>query len=338
VKWGLDFGSTFAQEFSVRTGETAANVLTVGGYGGVKRAYAEGRITATDSFSGVKAYAEGMFNTFTLGAGERAVGAYAEGKGAGGIALEATKGVGETLLPINEVKTLVDPDKNVWEKAEAIATGTAKVAGLAAGGLATKNAIVQRLANKPGLVTESAAAGADASLAPAEGTVAPAAPLPKAGGASASPTTAGGGTVPSGGRFPTLQDVQSQVDLQAQRAIQAAQRKGLSGGGAGNFADRLFNRYNRFLERELKSSGSDFGVQVQPSRDLLGNEVPYGSLGSRRLDVTIFDRASKDVYSGYDVTVSLRRWNPRATNVDYVTRFRIGEGYVREFNPRGPRP
>jgi hypothetical protein len=330
VKWGVDFGAAFSQEFSVRTGETAANIATLGGYGGVKKAYNEGRVTSTDFWSTGRAYAEGVYNTITLGGGERAVDAYAEGKGAGGIALEAAKGVGETVLPINEVKTLADPSKNAWEKAEAFAMGTAKVAGLAAGGLAAKSAIVQRLANKPGLVTESAAAGADASLAPAEGTVAPAAPLPGA--------TAGGGAVTSSGRFATLQDVQSQVDLQGQRAIQAAQRRGLSGAQGGNFADRLFNRYNRFLERELNSTGSDFGVQVQPSRDLLGNEVPYGSLGSRRLDATIIDRVSRDVHSGYDITMSLRRWNPRATNVDYVTRFRIGEGYIREFNPNGPRP
>jgi RHS repeat-associated protein len=183
IKWGLDFGAAFSQEFSVRTGETAANVFTLGGYGGVKRAYAEGRITATDSFSGVKAYAEGMFNTLTLGAGERAVGAYAEGMGAGGIALEATKGVGETLLPINEVKTLADPGKNVWEKAEAFAMGTAKVAGLAAGGLATKNAVAQRLANKPGVVTESAA-GAEAAMAPTEGVLPAANPVSKVASAA----------------------------------------------------------------------------------------------------------------------------------------------------------
>ena len=98
----------------------------------------------------------------TLGGGERAVEAYAEGKGAGGVALEAAKGVGETVLPINEIETLADPSKNAWEKAEAFATGTAKVAGLAAGGLAAKNAIAQRLADKPGIVTESAA-GAEAA-------------------------------------------------------------------------------------------------------------------------------------------------------------------------------
>ena len=172
VKWGVDFGAAFSQEFSVRTGETAANIATLGGYGGVKKAYNEGRVTSTDFWSAGRAYAEGVYSTVTLGGGERAVDAYAEGKGAGGIALEATKGVGETLLPINEVKTLADPDKNAWEKAEAFAMGTAKVAGLAVGGLAAKNAIAQRLANKPGLVTESAA-GADAAMAPAEGALPP---------------------------------------------------------------------------------------------------------------------------------------------------------------------
>ena len=108
-------------------------------------------------------------------AGERAAGAYAEGKGAGGVALEAAKGAGETVLPINEIGTVADSDKNTWEKAEAVATGTAKVAGLAAGGLAAKSAIAQRACRKAGIVTESAT-GAEAAMAPAEGALPPAAP------------------------------------------------------------------------------------------------------------------------------------------------------------------
>jgi RHS repeat-associated protein len=170
VKWGLDFGVAFQQEFSARAGETAANIATLGGYGGVKKAYNEGRVTATDFWSAGRAYAEGVYNTVTLGGGERAIAAYAEGKGAGGIALEATKGVGETLLPINEVETVASSKKNIWEKAEAVAVGVTKLAGLAAGGAAFKN----RLASKPGIVTEGT--GAEAAMAPTEGTLAPAAP------------------------------------------------------------------------------------------------------------------------------------------------------------------
>jgi hypothetical protein len=180
VKWGADFYIAFQKEFSAGVGETAANIVTLGGYGGVKRAYNEGRITATDFGSAGRAYAEGVFNTLTLGAGERAVGAYAEGKGGGGIALEGLKGAGETVLPINEVKTLFDPTKSGWEKAEAIATGTAKIAGLAAGGLAAKNAITARLAGRAGIVAESAT-GAEASMVPAEGSVPQAAGVPAQG-------------------------------------------------------------------------------------------------------------------------------------------------------------
>jgi hypothetical protein len=172
VKWGVDFYSTFQAEFSTGIVETGANIVTLGGYGGIKSAYQEGRITATDATSAGRAYAEGVFNTFTLGAGERAIGAYAEGKGAGGIGLEAVKGGGETILPINEAKTLADSEKNAWEKAEAVATGTAKVAGLLAGGLAAKRALAPRAT----VATESAA-GAEATMAPAEGVARPATPV-----------------------------------------------------------------------------------------------------------------------------------------------------------------
>ncbi len=174
----MDFYTTFQTEFSTGIAETGANIVTLGGYGGIKSAYQEGRITATDVTSAGRAYAEGVFNTFTLGAGERAVGAYAEGQGTGGIALEAVKGGGETVLPINEARTLVDPTKNVWEKAEAVATGGTKIALLAAGGLAARNAAVRRASTKAGVVTEKTAATAEPSLAPAETVRAPR-PVPR---------------------------------------------------------------------------------------------------------------------------------------------------------------
>ena len=96
----------------------------------MKKAYAEGRIAATDSMSGVKAYAEGVFNTITLGGGERAVDAYAEGQGAGGIATEAALGIRDTVLPVNEVKTLFDPARTLGRRPKRL-PGHSQVAGLA---------------------------------------------------------------------------------------------------------------------------------------------------------------------------------------------------------------
>ena len=236
VKWGVDFGAAFSQEFSVRTGETAASIATLGGYGGVKKAYNEGRVTSTDFWSTGRAYAEGVYNTVTLGGGERAVDAYAEGRGAGGIALEAAKGVGETVLPINEVKTLADPSKNAWEKAEAFAMGTAKVAGLAAGGLAAKNAIALRLANTPGLVTESAA-GAEAAMAPTEGALPAADPLSsKAVSASRASTPVPAGEIGQLGREQGRPVVVSPQEMQAvaksvRRHVDKLNRRGVNEAG-----------------------------------------------------------------------------------------------------------
>jgi RHS repeat-associated protein len=184
----------FGQEFGTRLGETGANIATLGGYGGIKRGFEEGSITGTDFGSAGRAYAEGVFNTITLGGGERAIGAYAEGKGAGGVAVEGLKSAGETALPINEFKALADPTKSGWEKAEAIATASTKVASLAAGGLAARNALAQRATTHAAVATESAA-GADAALAPAEGSLPPLRPLPRVAGglqaATESPVTTG---------------------------------------------------------------------------------------------------------------------------------------------------
>jgi hypothetical protein len=188
VKWGVDFYTTFQTEFSTGIAETGANIITLGGYGGVKQGYQEGRVTATDFWSAGRAYAEGVYNTVTLGGGERAVSAYAEGKGAGGIALEAGKGVVETVLPINEIKTLADSEKNVWEKAEAFAIGTTKVAGVLTGGLAAKNAAARRLPGKPGVASESAS-GAQATVAPVEGVARPVTPAPSMPGRTTSAPT-----------------------------------------------------------------------------------------------------------------------------------------------------
>jgi len=139
--WGV-----FAKEVGKRSVDVTANVLTLGGYGGVKRGLAEGRVTATDGSSGVEAYAQGVFNTITLGGGERAVEGYAEGQGGAGVVVEGITGVAETVLPISETKTILDPTTNGWEKAEAVATGVTKVATLAAGGIAGKSALAGRAA------------------------------------------------------------------------------------------------------------------------------------------------------------------------------------------------
>jgi RHS repeat-associated protein len=173
----------FGQEFGTRLGETGANIATLGGYGGIKRGFDEGRITGTDFGSAGRAYAEGVFNTITLGGSERAVAAYTEGKGAGGVAVEGVKGATETILPISEIKALTDPSKSGWEKAEAIATAGTKVASLAAGGLAARNALAQRAGTHAAVATESAA-GAEAALTPTEGALPPVRPLPRVAGGS----------------------------------------------------------------------------------------------------------------------------------------------------------
>jgi hypothetical protein len=138
-------------------------------------------------------------------------------------------------------------------------------------------------------------------------------------------------------RFNTLANVRDQVDKQAQWAIDRALAKGYTGAKAGIYADKLFNRANGFLNRELVSSGSPFRVDVQPSRNASGGIATYGDAGSRRLDAAITDISGGTTYSGYDITVSTRRWNSGRVNNDYITRFGIQENYVREFNPFGPR-
>ena len=328
VKWGLDFGVAFSGEFSVRTGETAANIATLGGYGGVKRAYAEGRVTSTDSFSGVKAYAEGVFNTITLGGGERAFGAYGEGKGAGGVALEAVKGVGDTVLPINEVKTLVDPSKNAWEKAEAIATGTTKVALLAAGGVAAKGALAQRAAGRAGVVTETTAAGADASLAPAEGALPPARPLPSVGGSSqaaAAETSEASGAAASRSAGPNLAkyhdiDYVEAVAARAGRfAVNRAQASGLTGRAAGAQAEATFENYAYQLQQRLMAAESPYRMTLQPASALgtgarviartQTSFVGRWTAGAKRLDYGFYSRFqgqanTAPVLSGGDFTVT----------------------------------
>jgi RHS repeat-associated protein len=330
--WGV-----FAKEFGSRAVDTTANALTLGGYGGVKRGIAEGRVNASDNLSGVRAYAEGVFNTLTLGGGERAVSAYAEGKGAGGVAIEGLKGAGETVLPINEVKTLVDPTKSGWEKAEAIAMATTKVASLAAGGLAAKNAIAQRLANKPGLVTE-ATTGADAAMAPTEGSLPPAAPATRTyavGERMASGRLAGEGP----GAAPALREAfgsASPADVAAARhsawsrnipeineTVQGLGERALrASGGNWRQAEATFRRYLGGVERRMEASGGPFGVEWQPAaipgrgrvaafrtfRDrATGGFRTFATKGSRRLDAGLTDLSApgplRPLVSGYDISL-----------------------------------
>jgi hypothetical protein len=170
VQWGVNFGVEYHKEFGKGLAETGANIVTLGGYGGAVAEHQAGGVA-------VEGYAKGVLNTLTLGMAEGAVGAYAEGEGAGGMALGAGAGLGKTVLPIDEVQTIADPTKSGWEKAQAAAVATTKVAGLAAGGVAAKGALTRRAASRTTLTTEIVEEG---GLAQVTGK-APSSPSPTSG-------------------------------------------------------------------------------------------------------------------------------------------------------------
>ena len=145
------------------------------------------------------------------------------------------------------------------------------------------------------------------------------------------------GTAPVS-EYNSLASVQSRMDANAQTTIKQAMANGATGRIAGNQADRLFNAANKAFNEELIQNGSQYRILVQPSRDINGEVANYGELGSRRLDATITDVSGKTTYSGYDITVSPKRWNSDIINKQYIGRFKIDEGKVREFNPFGQRP
>ena len=118
--------------------------------------------------------AAGITNTITLGGAEGAAAAYADGGGVTDVAVGWYRGQAETVLPLQEGRTLLDSKKNGWEKAEAIATGTVKVASL--GLMFAEGAAVLKSGGAPTaeVVTETAT-GKTAAVAPMESVRPPAA-------------------------------------------------------------------------------------------------------------------------------------------------------------------
>jgi len=134
--------------------------------------------------------------------------------------------------------------------------------------------------------------------------------------------------------------VEAQVRQNAANSLARAERQGLSGAAGGNVADRTFNRLNAAFEKRLQSAGSPYGIDVQPARNAAGIPVPARTngaytAGSKRLDATIFDRTSGQIFSGFDITISTTRWNRAADNAAYMQRFVLS--HVEEINPLGPR-
>ncbi|MEO8362212.1 MAG: RHS repeat-associated core domain-containing protein [Vicinamibacteria bacterium] len=297
VQWASNFSNAFQREYVTGFGEATANVASLGGYSGVKRAYAEGRITAGDGFSGLRAYNEGVANFATFGAVEGFVDARAgEGRDLHGSVIGAGEGVARTLLPIDEVGVVLSDTATGWQKAEAVATGVTKTAGLILGGLAAKNALRGR-STGPVTIEE------------------PRTPTPSVADASASRHAGWGGDL-------------TQVNRTVRRLGQRALRE-----SAGDWvrSEALFESYLGGVGNRLSRGGSRFGVEMQPaalpggervpgflellkadgsgvSMDRFGRPrlVPYP--GSRRLDAGIIDLTTpgpnRQVLSGFDITLN----------------------------------
>ncbi|MBI1929585.1 hypothetical protein HYR99_35730 [Candidatus Poribacteria bacterium] len=142
-------------------------------------------------------------------------------------------------------------------------------------------------------------------------------------------------------RYQTLAEVESQVLKNARNALASAQRRGLRGAQGGRFADAQFNRLNAAFNQRLSQEKSPYRLQIQPARNIMGQVVPARqngryTAGSLRLDVILVD-SQGNVLQGYDMTLSRSKWNSQKINQDYVRRFGIQEGYVREINPKGLR-
>jgi hypothetical protein len=141
----------------------------------------------------------------------------------------------------------------------------------------------------------------------------------------------------------SLGDLQSTIDTYAIRANRVAWDKGLSGPEAGNYVDRYMSKAIGQLDSRLVQSGSDFRAFTQYGMDvngniLLGNNRPSGSLF---LDAVITDANQTTVFSGWDArfqSTPYPRWNTAVENANYVQRFQIQEGFVREISVEGSKP
>jgi hypothetical protein len=143
--------------------------------------------------------------------------------------------------------------------------------------------------------------------------------------------------------FPDYADllaIDRQIRLNAEHAMKRALRRSLTGAEAGRYADEQFNILNEAFQKRLARLGSPYEVKVQPARDVFGDPVPARTggaytRGSKRLDATIEDTQSGQVERGYDITISLKKWNSATDNAEYMRRFQLQD--VIELNPQGPR-
>jgi len=123
---GVFFRTKTVADIGGGAATTSANVLTVGGFGGVQRGTEEGRVT--DLSSAARAFVEGNFTA--IPGAEAALNAVTEGQGAGG----ALKAAAKDILAINEFGTVTDPTKSYGERAKAAFVGAIKVGTLILGG------------------------------------------------------------------------------------------------------------------------------------------------------------------------------------------------------------
>ncbi len=141
----------------------------------------------------------------------------------------------------------------------------------------------------------------------------------------------------------TLAGLQNRIDIYAWRAERAAWNQRLSGTEAGNYADRYLSRAVSRLNRRLEAVQSEYRAYTQYGRSSLGREL-FGNnrpAGSLFLDAVLTNVDRTRVYSGWDIrfqSTPYPRWNKAATNADYVRRFRIEDGFVREISVEARRP
>jgi hypothetical protein len=164
---GYDWG-VFADEFGKGASDTAADMITFGGYSGVQRRIEDGTIGSTGI---VNAGAEGIFNTITLGGGEAAVNAYGDGQGLGGIAGAGGKAIVEDVLPIGEIGAIFNPATDGWGRAQAIVGALNKGVGLVGTivGLGRRGRKGPNPGKKPGKPSKGKAKKAPPSKAPDNG-------------------------------------------------------------------------------------------------------------------------------------------------------------------------
>jgi hypothetical protein len=138
VKQGFDTAAEFAKGVTGDTAEGAANLVTLGGYGGLKQGLQDG--SAYDSpLRGLKAYGLGVANGATFGLYNNLEQEWSEEGVTGSNTFDAFSKTAYDLTPMEEGRVLIQEwdQTSGWDKAEAIANGTAKGAMLLLGAKAT---------------------------------------------------------------------------------------------------------------------------------------------------------------------------------------------------------